>query len=628
MSFRNYILFFISSLIILFQFILTPDVINGNDLNGNIVPLLHFKESLLEYHEFPLWNPYINQGIPSIADPLYGIYNPIISVPILLFDYPIAMKVMYFAAFLLSSITMFLLLRLYKISERISSIIGITYACSSYLSSRVVAGHLEKVVSFAFLPLFIFCLIKTVQTKKILWSGLTAIVISLILFSGDIYNAMYCLYSLFAVLLFYLFKDKKSFLYLLSTLFLFLLFSSIKILPMVELQGYISKIKEPFSGGLTFLTFTTNLFFPFDSLLSKVFHTEDLSTGFGWWESLSFIGPFSTIGIYFLIKSAVNRKYRKEVAILILLSLLYLMLSMPGSKFNPYHYLLTTIGTLQYFHVPSRILALWSVVILLSLGIYLNKWKRQDLAITILFINLVITFMYSQQILGTNEFKKDLHGYDAPLAWIKDNNPNSYYTIHASSQSEIPQDKAYLHHILILQSNYGLFLKGSLGEKFNFRGDNLYDTYKDIKPGFLITNISTQSAVLKREKSYNNNKNIFLYRDSRALPFASINNKYQKAFFSPNKITIEASSKKQEHLLLLESSYPGWAAFIDGNETNIIPERFLQVKTLPGTHKYEFKYSSKSFNHGLLISLCSFFTWGFYILYNPNIIRKKRLKKS
>ena len=193
MNLGLYILFFISSVLILIQFILDPNIIVNNDLNGNIVPLLHFKQSILTNHQFPQWNQYINQGIPSVADPLYGIYNPIIGIPILLLPYQAAIKIMYFISIFLSCVSMFYLARLFKISTIVSSIIALTYASGSYLSSRIVAGHLEKVISFAFLPLFLFCLIKTTQTKNVLWCGITAIILSLILFSGDIYNTLYSL---------------------------------------------------------------------------------------------------------------------------------------------------------------------------------------------------------------------------------------------------------------------------------------------------------------------------------------------------------------------------------------------------------------------------------------------------
>ena len=614
MNFRLYILFFISSILILIQFILDPNIIVNNDLNGNIVPLLHFKESILVHNQFPQWNPYINQGIPTVADPLYGIYNPLIGIPILLFPYHMAIKVMYFFAIFLSCISMFKLLKLFKISNIVSSIIAITYASGTYLSSRIIAGHLEKVISFAFLPLFLLCLIKMTRAKNVLWSGLTAIILSLILFSGDIYNTLFCLYALAAVFIFYLFKDRKVSIYVALTVVFFLLFSSIKILPMIQLQDYISKIKEPFVGGLNILSITYNLFFPFDLLIPKAISLKHLSTGFGWWESLSFIGPLSFLGLFFILRSAFA-KHDKGMTILVLLTVLFILLSTPDSRLNPFHYITSTVETLQYFHVPSRILALWGIIILLSLGIFLDKWNRRRFAISLLLVNLLVVYAFSQSVLANRKFEKISETLDAPLNWIKNNNKDNYYTVHDESQGYIPQDKAYLNNLLMLQSNYGLFLKRSLGEKYNFRGNSVYD---DIKPGFLITNTSTKNHSLIKIKDFDSNT--ILYRNLRALPFARIDNVPQEVSFSPNKITILANSKGKNRLILLETNYPGWATFVDGKKTQIFNGRFLEVETLPGKYKYEFIYSSRYFCFGLLISGISLGSWLLYI-------SKKRIKK-
>lgn len=609
-----YILFFISSVIILIQFILDPNIIVNNDLNGNIVPLLHFKESILKYGIFPQWNPFINQGIPSVADPLYGIYNPIISIPILLLPYQLAIKAMYFISVFIACISMFLLARLYKISNTVSVIISITYASGAYLASRIIAGHLEKVVSFAFLPLFIFCLVKTAQTKNILWSGVTAITLSLIFFSGDIYNALFSLYLAGAVFLYYLFKDRKVSFHLALAVVLFLAFSSIKILPMIQLQDHISKIKEPFVGGLDIYSIIFNLFLPFEFLFPDTLIKES----FGWWESLAFIGPLSILGLFFIFKVAFFDKHNKKTSILIILTVLFILLSTPDSPLNPIHYLISIIEPLQYFHVPSRILMYWGIIILVSLGVFIDKWKNKKFAIGLLLINLLIVYTFSQNVLSTRKFEEINKEYRAVLDWIRDNNEDNYYTVHKQSQGEIPQDKAYSNKILLLQSNYGLFLKESLGEKYNFKGLN---PYNDIKPGFLISNISTKSSNLIMLRKFRDD--IFLYRDLRALPFARINKNSQKVNFTPNKITVIANSNKKSHLILLETNYPGWKAFVDNERIEILKGRFLEVESLPGEHKYEFIYSSAPFHYGLLMSGVSLGSWIIIIFKKRKLFHKK-----
>ncbi len=614
MNKKTLLLFLIFAFIFSVQFIFNPNFFVNNDLNGNIVPLLHFKQSILTYHQFPLWNTYINQGIPSVADPLYGIYNPLVSIPILLLPYEIAIKIMYLLAIFLSCISMYMLLKLYKVSSLVSSIIAITYASGTYISSRINAGHLEKIISFPLLPLLLFSLIKLTQEKNILWSGITAIILSLILFSGDIYNAQYYLYSIASIFLLFLFKDRKTSLYLMLSVILFFLFSSIKILPMLQLPDYISKIKEPFVGGLNLISLTYNLFLPVDPIFLNLFSTSDYSTGFGWWESLSFIGPFSALGLLYILKSSFS-KIDTEKLIIIILSILFLLLSAPDSLLNPYHYLISNVETLKFFHVPSRILALWGMIILLFFGIFLDKFKDKKLAIAILLINFLIVFIYSQNILREKQFVKIDQDYIAPLNWIASNNNDNYLTVHEYDQGKIPQDKLYLANIRPLLSNYGFILKNSLSEKYNFKGNNKYN---DVKPGFVITDKIKNDASLKEIKKFNNK--IYIYKDLKALPYASIDGKPQQVFFYPNKISVIGDSEENSRLKLLESTYPGWTVFIDDKESRIISGRFLEAETLKGIHKYEFIYFSKLFNLGLFVSSISILVWVFYL------IRKIKIK--
>jgi hypothetical protein len=618
MRLKFYISFLIFSILVLIKFLLDPNIIVNNDLNGNIVPLLHFRESVIVNHEFPQWNSYINQGIPTLADPLYGIYNPLIGIPILLFNPEIAIKITYLLSLFAASIWMYKLLKIFKLTDRISVPLTLTYISGSYFVSRIAAGHLEKIVSYAFLPLFIYSLIKISQTKNIFWVGISSLTISFILFSGDIYNALYCLYSLVALFLFFLFKDRKISLLLVLVGLLFLLFSSIKILPMIELQNYISKIKEPFTGSMNIMTISYHLFFPFDFIFPKGILQKMTSTGFGWWESLAFIGPLSILGIYYAIKSSFLKR-RSEINILLVLGVLFILLATPGSKLNPYHYIIYLIDNLQFFHVPSRILAFASILILIFLGLLLDKWKRKYLSTFLLVTNLIIVFAFSQNILNTRKFEEVNPKQEEAIRWIKSENIMNYYTVHNKLQWQIPQDKAYMNKVLLLQSNYGLYLKESLGEKHNFKGESKYD---DIKPGYLISDSHLSDPDLKLTKVFG--ENIYVYKNSEAQPFAKVKNEPLMSNITVNKISLVAETEEKSEITLLVSKYPGWKAYVDGAETPLLNNRFLQIETNPGKHTYEFRYSSKLFLPGLLLSLTSFTIWLFYIFYNRNIVSKNR----
>ncbi len=75
--------------------------------------------------------------------------------------------------------------------------------------------------------------------------------------------------------------------------------------------------------------------------------------------------------------------------------------------------------------------------------------------------------------------------------------------------------------------------------------------------------------------------------------------------YKPNKITIETSNSNQSSLILTDSYYPGWKAYVDGVEKNIIEtaSSFRAVELESGRHEVVFEYQPLSFKIGSLISL-------------------------
>ena len=86
--------------------------------------------------------------------------------------------------------------------------------------------------------------------------------------------------------------------------------------------------------------------------------------------------------------------------------------------------------------------------------------------------------------------------------------------------------------------------------------------------------------------------------------------------FSNQKIEVSYDAQKQSRLLLADTFYPGWKAFVDGKETEIFPadlnSKFILAPK--GSHKVEFGYKPKSFEIGKIISMISLLIWGGVLL--------------
>jgi hypothetical protein len=80
--------------------------------------------------------------------------------------------------------------------------------------------------------------------------------------------------------------------------------------------------------------------------------------------------------------------------------------------------------------------------------------------------------------------------------------------------------------------------------------------------------------------------------------------------YGNQKVTIQASVNFAGILVLTDSFYPGWRAYVDGREAEIFRANlFFRAVALPkGDHLVEFHYSPLSFTIGLtvsLVTLCS-----------------------
>src|SRR3972149_10377854 len=113
--------------LLLSPFIFDKNIFKQNDLDGNLVNLLYIKNSLLSEHFFPQWNPYLNQGLPSVSDPLNSYLYPIIMLPIIIFETGLAIKITYFLSLLLSVFTFYILLRHIRIEKSISFLLSLTF---------------------------------------------------------------------------------------------------------------------------------------------------------------------------------------------------------------------------------------------------------------------------------------------------------------------------------------------------------------------------------------------------------------------------------------------------------------------------------------------------------------------
>lgn len=106
------------------------------------------------------------------------------------------------------------------------------------------------------------------------------------------------------------------------------------------------------------------------------------------------------------------------------------------------------------------------------------------------------------------------------------------------------------------------------------------------------------------DKSFDPRTTLLLSKD---LGISSVTGKGKAEItqYSENEVKIKTQTNSDEVLVLADQFEEGWVATIDGNETTISPANliFRAIKLSKGNHEVILKYTPKSFNIGLKISL-------------------------
>jgi hypothetical protein len=94
--------------------------------------------------------------------------------------------------------------------------------------------------------------------------------------------------------------------------------------------------------------------------------------------------------------------------------------------------------------------------------------------------------------------------------------------------------------------------------------------------------------------------------------------------YRPNRIEIEAESDRKRLLVLLDSYYPGWQAYVDGNPVPVVAANFVYraIEFPEGHHRVDFLYAPKSFKYGAGISASAGLGWG--VAWLAGLLRRRQ----
>jgi hypothetical protein len=321
---------------------------------------------------FPLWNPYILCGVPSLAEPQNTVFYPphliFLLLPInIAYNYSIVLHL------ILSGIFMFYFAKTIQIDTFGSLISAITFIFSSIFSLHIFAGHLLNIFTITWLPLLFLLVEKGITKRKIIYPILAGISLSLQIFAGHI---QYVCYSIVAIGLFLIFRFviepeyRRDILILLLCLFLIgTSLAAVQIIPSLEFTSHSTRATKD-------LNFIFSLSFPPENLITffiPEFFGNSLKNTYNYWGRWYFWEMCIYIGIMPIILAmyAVGlRRNNKHVIYFLLLGFVSLVFAI-GYNIPILKNILVKIPILNLFRGQAKFIFLlaFSLSILSGIGV-------------------------------------------------------------------------------------------------------------------------------------------------------------------------------------------------------------------------------------------------------------------
>jgi len=283
------LIFFIVSLIFSLPFLLKYSWIGVGDWELFVTMAAVPAKTILYFHQFPFWNPYIGGGNILFAHPEVGILSPFFLL-ILLFGAVGGLKIQMLLAYFLGLYGTFLFARTLNISKTSSYLVAFVYWGSSYFALHFSIGHVPF-THFCFLPWFLYFL-KKIEDNPIYFFASSLTIALIILGNGAAIPFLYtCFFSGMFVLFFCIESKSYSLIkkYILSIL-AGLLLASAKFIPM-----YTYLTGNDWAGAAddyTPLAVAGKAFFSLDQWIFNSVHPEQ---HWGWHEYSAYLSPIVII---------------------------------------------------------------------------------------------------------------------------------------------------------------------------------------------------------------------------------------------------------------------------------------------------------------------------------------------
>ncbi len=601
---------------------------------------------------FPLWNPYMRSGLPFVGDPMLSIFNPLVSVPILLAGVLDGYKIALLLSFLAAAWGMWYLGKVLGFSRPARMWAALFFALCGPAVGRFYQGHYLFVFGFAWIPWALAGLLAALRTHRRRHTAIAIGALALLFLSGNVYYAYYMLVVLVlmapALVLSWrpVWRVNWQRVQVLAVIGIVALgLIALQLLPLAGMWPRLSKaVNLQLTDSQTFkqvlLDFTSPDSNRPDAAASLT--REEFYGYIGWW-------PFMALA---LLPLALWKRERRP---LILFGLMILVVFVwIDLRDMPWRDLYLKVPLLYEFRYPTRMLVYGACALIALAGLALDTlWLLVWPAARTLLLpetaparagagsvavraaavgvaGLLLAFMVwsVNDLYQTNQ--KALQPTDAfpasgqVASWLRAHDLTNYYVGDLSDWHQ-----AWLSNGLHYLNAWYAFddIRRTDGQ-INIRQVEARPKYWVLSNDHAPTpDMGADPTVVQQMDGYT------IYQLPHNLPYAFLatdqalqaqdqgelrsDDVSPLVAFAPNPNQIEmiADGSSRQTVVTLAISYPGWRLTIDGHSASIENVGgYLAAAALPGVHQYLFSYQPISFYVGLLISLLCLLLTGYWLL--------------
>lgn len=521
------------------------------------------RQTILTFHQFPLWNPYYCGGNIMLANPQYNFLSPLF-VSVLAFGALYGLKILIVAYAVIGLSGFYLLSRHLKFGKLASITSASIFMLSAVYVLQIREGHIGH-FAMAWLPWIFLFYLKSYKSPK--FAIPAGILLAFVFFEDHGYLFVY--YSLFlSVFSLFKFLKERNFRIFFSLFVIFafaLMISAIKLIPVASFLN-----NNPYttndSTGFTYDSFVAAL----TGTNGDYYFPNQL---WGWQEFGAYIG---IIAVSLALLGTVLSFKKNWPLVFTAIFFIILSFNQNFQNINLWQYL-HTLPVFDSFRVVSRFIVIVVFSAAILAGEALTRLERKHWLIAFALLLVILTDLISI---------------------------NSQQTIRAFSVTPVVGNST--------QMFYQIDTQGGTANRFS----TMYDIFLQNK-GTVNCYEPIHVDIHAVPKEINGKPN----SDYRGEVYLANNNGYAFiTYFSPNRIDVNLQATANDTLVLNQNFYSGWKVS-DGTTKNAVSfNGLISTAVTPNDKQITFYYSPNYFFEGAAATV-------FGILLAILLLKKNYLQK-